>query len=196
MQTSYKIPLSVAAIICVEILIYLWAAYTTETEVTFAKCARNSGRASAGINLILLLSVGYFGLKTIYNDALKRDLFRILITAFAVNHLIHFFYITQSFEAAAKILNPVDHIHGVITFVFILIMPVIVWAVKRLNKALYIGLILHLFNTTYFMIDTFYNKIINDPRPAYLHQIGIGIMVIAMLYILYRVYDERKVTQV
>jgi len=91
MLTKKRIPLLVALICCLEVIIYLWAVWRTEPEFVFNKCARNSGRASSAILLITLLMVGYYGLKGIYLDDKKKDTFRILITLFAINHLIHFF---------------------------------------------------------------------------------------------------------
>ena len=98
--TKNRIPLLLAIICYIEILIYLWAVWTAsldrsnffaiETEFIFDKCARNSGRISAAIILISLLMVGYYGLKEIYRDNKKKDTFRVLITLFAFNHLIHF----------------------------------------------------------------------------------------------------------
>jgi hypothetical protein len=74
-----------------EVVIYLWAVWTTDPEFVFNKCARNSGRVSSAVVLITLLMVGHYGLKVIYLNEKKKDAFRILITLFAFNHLIHFF---------------------------------------------------------------------------------------------------------
>jgi len=43
--------------------------------------------------------VGFYGLKYIFVDEKKKDTFRILITLFAINHLIHFFYLYNNFMA-------------------------------------------------------------------------------------------------
>src|ERR1017187_2055862 len=96
--TKKRIPLYIAIICCLEVVIYFWAVWRTETEFIFNKCARNSGRVSSAIILIVLVMVGYYGLKKIYLDDKKKDSFRILITLFAINHLVHFFYVYQSFK--------------------------------------------------------------------------------------------------
>jgi DMSO/TMAO reductase YedYZ heme-binding membrane subunit len=193
MLKSYRLPLLIAFIFALEGIVYLWANWTTDdSNFVFAKCARNSGRASAALNLIILIMVGYYGLKKIYADHKEKDVFRILITLFAINHLVHFFYVYQNFKSISEPLVLSHHIHGIITFIFILLVPMLLWTSKNLSKVFYIVLIIHLFNTTYFMIDTFYGKIINDPRPAYLHQFGIAIMIAALLYILYRIFRENK----
>src|SRR5688572_10737579 len=108
MLTRNKLPLLIVSIICLEIMIYLWAFWTStldrsnffsiESEFIFDKCARNSGRVSSGLNLIILLVIGYNGLGRIYSNHKLNDKFRILVTLFAINHLIHFFFVFQTFK--------------------------------------------------------------------------------------------------
>ena len=70
-----------------------------DVDLVFGECARNSGRTSAALNLAILLMIGYFGLKKIYKEDDKKNVFRILITLFAVNHLIHFYFVAQNFKS-------------------------------------------------------------------------------------------------
>jgi succinate dehydrogenase hydrophobic anchor subunit len=199
MLTKPKLPLLIACICCLEIAIYLWAVWTAsldtsnffsiEPEFIFNKCARNSGRVSSAIILITLLMVGYYGLKRIYSDDKKKDSFRILITLFAINHLIHFFYVFQNFKSHTMALNIDENKHGFVTFIFIILIPFILWMSKNLNKLLYFGIILHLFNVSYFIGETFLSKIKPD-KPAYHNQFGIVAITAACLYILYRVFRE------
>ncbi len=201
MLSKNKIPLLILIIICAEILIYLWAVWTAslnsdnffaiESQFIFDKCARNSGRVSSALNLIILLMVGYLGLKQIYLDDTKKDKFRILIALFAVNHLIHFLYVFQTFKHHTMQLNISENKHGFITFICILLIPIILWAFKNLNKALYVCIILHLFNVSYFIMETFYNKIKPD-KPVYHNQFGIVVTSAACIYILYRIFREYK----
>lgn len=192
MLRKYRLPLLLLSVIVLNVLIYLWAVWTAENNVMiFEKSARNSGRPSAAINLILILGLGYYGLKNIYKDKKMKELFQILISLYAVNHLIHFFFVYQNFENKPMKLIPKDNIHGIITFVGILLLPFILAQYKNLNKLLYYFIIIHLINTTWFMIRTFHSKIKPD-IPVYLHQIGIWIMVVAIFFILYKVYTDRK----
>ena len=192
MLKGFKLPLLIIIVCSLAGIIYQWAVWTTEIEFILDKCARNTGRVSAGLNLTILLLTGFIGLKAIFNDNRKRGLLLLLFTAFALNHLVHFFFIYQNSISHSKVIEFSEHIHGIITFSFIILIPIILWRFENLSKTLYYFIILHLFNTTYFMIETFYSKIINDPRPAYLHQIGIGIMICALGFIVYHVYQEMK----
>lgn len=205
MLSKTKILLLIAFICCLEILIYLWAFWTStldksnffaiESEFIFDKCARNSGRVSSALNLIILLMIGYSGLKQIYHDDAKKDKFWILITLFAVNHLVHFFYVFQTFKHHTMTFNISENKHGFITFVCILLTPIILRAFKNLNNVLYICIILHLFNVSYFIMETFYNKIKPD-KPAYHNQIGIAVTSAACVYVLYRIFREYKLNAI
>ncbi|MDQ3102185.1 MAG: hypothetical protein M3R08_12415 [Bacteroidota bacterium] len=174
-----------------EIEIYLWAVWTTEQEFVFDKCARNSGRVSSGLMLGSLLLIGFHGLKKIFNEIALKDTFNILITLFAVNHVIHLFYVFQNFNRHVVELSWIENLHGVITFASLLIIPVIVWSVSKLNTVLYVAILLHLFNATYFIMETFYSKIKPD-KPAYHNQLGIAIMIVALIYVAYRVIQENR----
>ncbi|MFT5820061.1 MAG: hypothetical protein ACI8ZM_001295 [Crocinitomix sp.] len=192
MLKRYKLPLLLALLLCLEGIIYLWAAWTVEDpDFIFEKCTRNSGRVSAALNLMVLIMVGYYGLKKMYADNKLKNTFWKLMTLFAVNHIIHFFYIFNNFKSKEVELVLSENKHGIITFIFILLFPIILWAFKNLNKVLYWAIILHLFNVTSFMIKTFYGKI-KPEKPAYLHQMGIAIMGIILIYILYRVVREHR----
>jgi len=205
MLAKNKLPQLVALIVCLDILIYLWAFLTStidlssffaiESEYIFDKCARNSGRVASALNLIILLMMGYFGLKQIYLDDKKKDNFRVLITLFAVNHLVHFFFVFQTFKHHTMALNISENKHGFITFICIQVMPIVLWKIKNLNKVLYVSIILHLFNTSYFIMETFYSKI-KPAKPAYHNQFGIAVTSVACIYILYTVFSEYKLNSI
>ena len=189
MPTNYRLPMSIIAIVALEALIVLWFTFTIDESLFFEKCARNSGRVSAGINLTLLLFIGRFGLKKIYHESSKREAFHILVVMYAVNHLIHGYFIYQNFTNKSYDLAFMDPLHGFITFVLVLLFPLFTWKVKQLSKLTYTIIILHFFNTTYFLILTFYGRI-KPERPEYMHQAGILIMIGALLLILFRIYKE------
>jgi len=97
----------------------------------------------------------------------------------------------MNFRSHSMVLSIPGNLHGFITFIFILIIPFILWIYKNLNRLLYIGIILHLFNVSYFVCETFLGKVKPD-HPAYHNQFGIVVITAACLYILYRVFRENK----
>ena len=191
MLTKKRLPLLIAFIFVLEVVIYLWAVWVTEPEFVSNKCARNAGRASEALNLTILIMVGYFGLKQIYADDKKKDAFIILMTLFAVNHLIHFYYVYQNFKTHAMVLDVSDNKHGFVTFICIVLMTIALWIFKNLNKVFYICILLHLFNASYFIMDTLNNKIKPDIITFH-YKFGIVITSSALIYILYRVFRENK----
>lgn len=191
MLTKKKLPLLIALIFVLEVIIYLWAVLATEPEFVINKCARNAGRASEALNLAILLMVGYYGLKQIYADNKKKDTFIIIMTLFAVNHLIHFFFVYQNFKKHAMVLDISDNKHGFVTFICIALMTIALWIFKNLNKAFYMCILIHLFNVSYFIMDTLNNKIKPDIITFH-YKFGIVLTSSALLYILYRVFRENK----
>ena len=206
-----RIPLLIAIICCIEILIYLWAVWTTsfdksnffaiEPAFVFDKCARLAGRISSFLILTTLLMVGYYGLKKIYEDEKKRDSFLILMTLFTVNHLIHLLFVFLRFRSHGESITlggPIHvggTLHGFITFIFIIIIPFILWKYKHLNRLLYFGIILHLFNVSCFINKTFLGKVKPPDHPAYHNQFGIVLITAACLYVLYSVFRENKISK-
>ncbi len=157
----------------------------TRHEFVFDKCARNSGRVSAIINLGLLLMIGYHGFGRILGDEVKKDAFRVLITLFTVNHVIHLSFVLLNFDHHELTLSWVEHMHGVLTFACLLAVPVVLWSVKRPRPWWNVLLLIHLFNVSYFIMKTFYSKIKPD-HPAYHNQMGIVITSAALVYVLFR----------
>ncbi len=190
---NFSLPLLIALVFLLNGLIYLRAVMTIEdVDLIFGECARNSGRTAAAINLSILLMVGHVGLKSIYKEESQKNLFRTLITLFAINHLIHFYFVTQNFKSYGIELNISEQLQGFITFQFLLITPFILWSYSKLSKLLYFYILLHLFNVTYFIGKSFYGRY-KPVDPAYLHRIGVLVMISAVIYILYREYKDRKI---
>lgn len=201
MLTRSRIPLLAAAIIILEIAIYLWAVWTSrmdkasffaiEPEFIFDKCARNSGRISSFLNLAILLMIGYYGFRKIYSDQKKKDAFRVLVTLFTVNHLAHFFFVFQNFSHHSMELSLAENLHGFITFICILIVPAILWLFESRSTVFYAAITVHLFNVSYFIMKTFYSKVQPD-KPAYHNQFGILVTTAACIYVMYRFMRDYK----
>lgn len=196
MMTKLKPLLFISLIVLLNVGIYFTAVSTESVDRVFAECARNSGRTAAALNLILLLFIGYYGLNTIYKQELKRNIFKLFITLFAVNHLIHFLFVYQNFKWHEMNLTISENLHGFITFISLLTMPLVVHQFKRLNTFLKYYLVLYFLNVTYFIAISFYARYKPGIDEAYLHRIGVLLMIVAALYVVYRVImdgiTERK----
>lgn len=208
MLTKEKLPPLIAAIFIVELLIYCWSVWTStfdrsnffgiEPAFIFDKCARIAGRISSVIFLVNLLMVGYYGLKKIYGDEKLKDSFLILITLFSINHLIHLLFVLLRFNNHNESIlfgGPISiggAVHGVLTFTLIIIVPILLWKFKQLNNYLYLIIIVHLLNSSSFIIKTFLGKIKPPVDPAYHNQLGVVVLTAACLFILFRVYVENR----
>jgi hypothetical protein len=187
MLRNKKIQLFILLIILLNIGIYFTALSTETADRVFAECARNSGRTAAAINLFLLFFIGHFGLKTIYSDHNKLKLFKLFITLFAINHLIHFFFVFQNFKWHQMDLNVYNHLHGFVTFISLLTLPMVVNRFKRLSRLLHLYLVIYFFNVTFFIGISFYARFKPGIDEAYLHRTGILLMIAALFYVVFRV---------
>ena len=106
---------------------------------------------------------------------------------FTINHVIHFYFVSRNFEIHNWSVGILDNLHGFITYLLILFAPLIALLYKRLTPLLYTFFILHLINVTYFIGISFYGRI-KPIDPAYMHQIGIFIMISAVLLMLFEIF--------
>lgn len=189
-----QLPLFLFLIFVLNVLVYFRAAWTIEpTTKIFEECVRNSGRVSAGFNLLILLIVGHWGLKTIYQDRTMKKVFLLMFILFAVNHMIHLFFLTQYFVLEHReMLSIGQNKRSLITFVCVILVPIILLRFRTLSKGLYILILAHIFNVTYLMCKLFYSRY-KPYDAAYIHRIGVVIMISSVLYVLYRVYAERGI---
>lgn len=187
-----KLPIIIALITVLNIGIYFTATYLESPDRVFAECARNSGRTSAAINLILLFLVGYYGLMKIYREKSKMEIFQSLILIFSLNHIIHLFFVYKNFKWHKMELSILENLHGFITFASIILIPFIVMFVKKLNKLLYYYILLHLINVTYFISISFYARYKPGEDEAHLHRLGILVMIIILVYVIVKAFKERR----
>lgn len=208
MLTKKRLPLLIALICSAELLIYLWAVWTTtfdasnffaiKPEFIFDKCARNAGRISSALMLAILLMVGYYGLQKVYAENKKKELFLVLMTLFTLNHLIHLLFVILRFRSHgesftfAEPLHIGGIVHGFITFSCMIILTFILWNYQQLSTVLYAVIILYLLNVSCFIVKTFSGKIKPPEHPAYHNQFGVVAITTACVYILYRVYIKNK----
>lgn len=211
MLTKTRLPLLIALVIALELIIYLWSAWTSTFEpgnffaiqspFIFDKAARIAARISAVILLALLLMIGKSGLKNIYAVPHRKEAFLVLLTIFTINHLVHLIFVLLRFYHHGESLTlsgPVDiggTIHGIITFASIIGIPVILWMYQKLTKHLYVIILLHLFNISSFVVKTFSGKVNPPEHPAYHNQLGIVVITAVWAYILYKVYGENRRTE-
>ena len=185
-------------IFCLEVLIYAWSAWTAtfkndnyfaiSHQLIFQKCARNSGRVSAILNLVIVLMLGYFGLKQIYFDKAKFDIFFNLVTILSINHLIHFFYISRNFKRKSLKIKFSQEKRGIFTYICITLFPIFIWYFKNLNAVLYICIILHLLNVSYVFVLALKTKIRYKSKITIHNRFGIIATIAAWIFVVCSIF--------
>ena len=185
-------------IFCVEVLIYVWSAWTATLkkgnyfaiphQIIFEKCARNSGRVSALLNLVIILVFGYYGLKQIFLDKSKYDIFFNLVTILTINHLIHFFYISQNFKRKSLKIKLSEEKLGIFTYICITLFPIFIWYFKDLNVVIYTCIMLHLLNVSYVFVMALNTKIRVKSKITIHNRIGIVATIVAWIFVVCRVF--------
>ncbi|MBK7383271.1 MAG: hypothetical protein IPP83_16705 [Flavobacteriales bacterium] len=184
-----KLRTLILLLLCLELVIFLWALGTTEPEFVCDKCARNSGRVSSIINLGTLLLIGYYGFGKIYDDEAKKHALRALITMFTVNHVVHLAFVLWNFDHHHMVFSVAENVHGALTFACLLTVPVVIWFINSSKPWWNVLLVIHLFNVGYFIMKTFDSKI-KPEHPAYHNQLGIAVTGAALIYVLFRTVRE------
>jgi hypothetical protein len=188
-------------ILGLELLIYLWAAWTStlkndnyfaiSNQQIFEKSARNSGRASALLNAILLVYIGYWGLEQIYLSKERFDLFLVLANIIAINHLIHFFYISRNFKRQSLKIKFKQEKRGIFTYVCITAFPLFIWYFNRLNAPVYLLILLHLYNVSYVFVMALYSKITVNAKITIHNKFGMLVTTVAWLFMMFRVLQAQ-----
>ncbi len=193
MKIKYPYLLTFFMVILLEFVVFLWANISVEySDYVFEKCARNSGKASALINIILLSQLVHYGLKGLFQKRERKVQFDLLVFAFALNHLIHFSFILGNFNSKHLELIPAEHVHGVLSFGLILFAPVILGLSKILSGRIYFLILLYIVNSSLFIIKTFVS-LISPERYAYFHQFAILVIINLLIGLIYRVYTENRI---
>lgn len=211
MLTQKRLPLFIGLICLIEILVYLYADWTStldrsnffsiEPKYIFDKSARIAGRISSSIILIILSMLAYLGARKIYANTKTKETFLVLITLFSVNQIIHLLFVFLLFNNYGKSITfdgPIEiggPLHGFITFFTIASIPFIIWRIKNINNLNYSILILYLFNITGFIVKTFLGKINFPSHPAYHNQFGVLMLSLVWIFIIIRIIVENRVSK-
>lgn len=175
----------IVGLLLLEVLIYIWALYTTEADFVTDKCARNSGRVSSLLHFTALIVIARSGLSKVFTGHELFNALRALLTLYTLNHLIHLFHVVRNFRHHHLELSLAENLHGAITFGCILLVPVILWSSLRWNRWWITLLVLHLCNVSWFIMETFWSKV-KPEHPAYHNQFGMWVIGATTIVVLFR----------
>lgn len=188
-----------------ELFIYVWAAFTATLNKNnyfainkrqiFEKSARNSGRFSALLNVVLLVFVGFWGPQQIFHNEKLFDSFQFLANIITINHLIHFFYISRNFKRQSLKIKFKQEKRGIFTYICITAFPLFIWYFNQLNAAVYIFIILHFYNVSYVFVMALYSKVTVNAKITIHNKMGMAVTTAAWLYMMIGLFREQFLHQ-
>jgi hypothetical protein len=191
-----KIVLMLAAVIVCEIIILLLSMRISDlATIKYQLAARYSARTSFIIISGILLLIGIKGLKQIYDHENLRQLFMMLLLAFAINHLIHFIFIVLNYNANNMQLFHLDNGFGAVGYVMLSLAPLYLWSKKKLTRSLHLQINAFLF----IVISIFFilylgklNTVATLGSPLLLYGICLLVIVFITGINIYRFVQDRK----
>ncbi|MFY0598243.1 MAG: hypothetical protein JXR03_01140 [Cyclobacteriaceae bacterium] len=187
--------LSIIAIIVWEVAIYYWSVYVAPAEdLIFQLAARYSARTSFFLFSSVLVFTGLFGLLRIFSSRRKRFVFLTLSLVFAVNHLIHFFYLVMNhISQDISLLIPKNGL-GTLGYIIISLAPIYLQKIVDLTKKQYWAMQVYLLSVSGFFVVAYLRRLSEDiifASPASLFKIHLTIITILIAFIAFRAYSEQ-----
>lgn len=179
-----------------EVANYYWSGYFAPSEeLGFQLAARYSARFSFVIFCIILTFTGLLGLNKIYSSHSYRRIFIALIGGFALNHLIHFYFLTMNHIVQGIDLLILKNAFGSMAYLFLSFVPVYFWKRPKVSVKEYWTLQIYLLIISSFFIGAYVKRmkeeIIFPSSEALL--ITHGVILVSLLILnIYRVFQEKS----
>lgn len=191
-----KLAAYISIIILVELIIFFWSAYISDTDtMSFQLAARYSARVSFFLILTILFRTGRSGLNTIYQEEGRRGNYLQLIVLFSINHLIHFFYLSMNLWFNNLSIINGRNVIGALAYVAIVFAPFCLWRRRVMSRRLYSVIYSFLFGITAIFFVTYLGRLSKDvPQPSSKLFFIFCLITIVSLAILnvYRIWTERR----
>jgi hypothetical protein len=179
-----------------EAVVYTWACTVSPNDTMyFTLAARYSARISFLIFASLLCWMGISGLKTIYANENKRQLFVCILFSLALNHLIHFYFLAMNFEANGLELIVFKNLPGAATYVVLTVAPLLLWNKTDLTKRRYRMILSGFAMVSVLFIGTYIKRFSQEmvvPVSRYLLVFNLTTIVILIGLNVFRVVREGK----
>jgi hypothetical protein len=165
-----------------EIIIFL-VSYSVSVDLpeTFKYAARYSGRLSLGIFLIAIWQFS----RSSFNSQEELNKTRSLTAVFAVLHYIHLFLLMMNVKLNTVSLVPHKLAGGIIAYLMILLYPIFFERIKN-KKTIHVIYFLYV---GFVMVMTYFARMNGEfegASPETFHKFGLGSVLVAMVYFIYR----------
>lgn len=182
------------AISILEIAIYFWSCWVAPSEnLIYQLAARYSARVSFFIFSITLLLVGALGLNKIFSNEKWRSYFILFLLTFALNHLIHFFYLAMNHWVQDISLISLKNGGGTIGYILLTLAPFYLWKITSLSQKQYWAIQLYILTISTFFIIAYLKRLREEiifPSTDNLIFSHLALLTILIGFNAYRVYCE------
>lgn len=176
--------IAIIAVLLWETGIYFLSAHMSDNEdLKYQLCARYSARTSFFMLLTILFWIGLRRLSTIYGKENTRMIFVSAMLCFAINHLIHFFYVVLHYRYQQLSLLKPGNIFGAIGYLAIVALPLYLLQKKSLTKGRCITIHLLLYTTTLMFLATYLGRLSKElpfPSPALFYYLCLLLILFAI----------------
>ncbi len=182
--------------IVLEVFVQSYASVITEDiDVLYSLRSRYSARISFAILSILGLWIASLGLHTIFANEEKRNILIGGITAFSINHLIHYFYLYNNFEVNDLDIQSKYVSFGALAYIVLALAPLVIWRWNTLTRGRYYliyGFIILMISICIFTYSSRFGSSLPMSPPMWVFRILIGIGVITIAIMVGRMIKERS----
>jgi len=186
----------ILSILLLEIIVNI---YTQDLSTNLDTLYSLRARYSARISFTILCTIGAWttalGLNNIFINSHKRDLLIGGITAFSINHLIHYYFLYHNFEVNGLDISSKYISFGALAYVILSIAPVLVWRWATLTKARYYaiyGFLILMIGICIFTYSSRFGRSLPMSTPMWVFKVMIGIGTTVILLMVGRMIRERK----
>jgi len=183
-------------ILGLELFNYFWTSSITEDlDILYSLLARYSARISFVLLCLLGTWIAGIGLNNIFLNPSKRSLLLGGITAFTINHLIHYYFLYQNFQVSGLDISSKYISFGALGYLILTIAPIVLWRWKSLTLTRYYTINAFVISMISICIFTYFSRFgrelpLSTPMWLFSVMIGSGILVITLM--IGRIIKERK----
>ncbi len=183
-------------IILCEWAIFQWAkGESPYIDFQFQLAARYSARVSFLLFVGILCWTGIKGVKHIYLNEKNRILFVSLLFLLALNHLIHFYFLSMNFEVRGMDLREFKNLPGAVAYIVLTLSPFFLWNKQELTRSRYQIILVGFTLVTLLFIGTYIKRLNQEleiPISSYLLIGNLAVLSALVVVNILRIFTENR----
>ena len=186
----------ILAILILEAVAYFYTLdLTDDLDTMYSLRARYSARISFLLLCLIGTWIASLGLNSIFSNPDKRNLLIGGITAFTINHLIHYYFLYQNFEVSGLDITSKYISFGALAYVILTFAPILIrkWTSLTLLRYYSInGFIILMIGICIFTYSGRFSRALPMSTPMWMFKVMIGIGITIIFLMAVRMIRERK----